>query len=187
MTLAELALSLTITVLIGVTIATAVYAGACTLSNQQATRTLMVSNEVCSRRINAALRSSSTVLAQGGTYLVLWLGDADGDGQPCVSELQRIDRDPNTGQLWSFQAPADLDPGSDTVYSLSTTDFNSATAALKGTGAFPGRLWATGITAWTTSPAPANPRTLTYVGYRISSLAGGVTLTTAGGGGLRNH
>jgi hypothetical protein len=186
-TIAELVMSLTITVLIGVSIAAVVYASASTVSGQQATRTLMVSNEVSSLRINAALRSSSTVLARGNYYLVLWLGDRNGSGAPSLSEIQRIDLDPNTKQLWSFKAPANLAPGNDTAYTVGSTDFNAVTTALKGSANFPSTLWATGITGWTTTPAAADPNKLSYVGYQISSLAGGVTLTTAGGGGLRNH
>jgi hypothetical protein len=187
MTTAEFVLSLTITVLIAVSISAVLYASGSTVSERQAARTLMVSNEVCSLRLTAALRASTTVLAQGNCYLVLWLADRNGNGAPSLSEIQRIDLDPNTGQVWSFKAPASLPAGSDTAYSLGGTDFGAATAALKGSSSFPGTLWATGITAWTTTPAPANPQTMNYVGYRISSLAGGVTLTTAGGAALKNH
>jgi hypothetical protein len=187
MTVVELVLSLTITAVIGVSIAAVLYASATTVSGQQATRTLMVSNEVCSLRINGALRSSSTVVARGDCYLVLWLGDRNGNGSPNLSELQRIDLDPNTKQLWSFKAPANLAPASDTNYTLASTDFNTVTAALKGSANFPSTLWASGITGWTTTPAAADPKLLAYVGYQISSLTNGVTLTTVGGAGLRNH
>jgi hypothetical protein len=188
LTIAELVMALVVTVLIGTTIAGVIYASTRTVSGQQATRTLMVSNEVCSLRINAAIRSSAQVLAQGNTYLVLWVGDRNSSGGvPSLSEIQRIDLDPNTKQLWFFKAPTNLSAGNDTAYPLATTNFNTVTATLRGTTNFPGTLWASGISGWTTTPAPADPNTIKYLGYQISSLASGVTLTTVGGAGLRNH
>ena len=186
LTLVELVLGVSTTVIIGAAVATMVFAVYDGTSAQTESRVLAVSHVTAAARIGAAARASRDVLAAGEDYLVLWKAEVRSDGVPNLSELQRIERDPASGKLWSYQAPLDLPDAENTAYDLETTDFNSVTAALKGTENFPGRLWATDVNSLTISLIPAAVRQATFVSFRIAMEADGAARTTVGGAALRN-
>jgi hypothetical protein len=88
------------------------------------------------------------VLAAGDDFVVLWKGDTVNNGAINLSELQRIELDSDTGELWSFRAPGSLDAGDDTTYE-DTADFAAITDAITGTAHFPATLWGKSVTHFT--------------------------------------
>ena len=186
LTLVEVVLGVSITVIIGGAVAAMMFALSEGTSVQTEARSLAVSHVTAAGRIGAAVRTSRNALAAGETYLVLWQEEVHQDADPNLSELQRIERDPATKELWSYQAPLDLPEASDTAYDLQTTDFNTVTSSLKGTESFPGKLWATDVSALTISLTPAEPQQAAFVGFRIALTAKGPDATAVGGAALRN-
>jgi len=186
LTLVELVLGLSITMVLGAAIAAMLFAVYDGTSAQIESRGLAVSHVTAAARISAAARASRDVLAAGENYLVLWNAEVRSDGVPNLSELQRIERDPASGELRSYQAPLDLPDAENTAYGLETTDFNAVTASLRGTKNFPGKLWATDVSSLTVSLIPDAARKATFVSFRIATTADGADRTTVGGAALRN-
>jgi hypothetical protein len=187
LTLVELVLGVSITVIIGGAVAAMLFALSEGTSVQTEARSLAVSHVTAAGRIGAAVRTSRNVLAAGEDYLVLWQEEVHPDAVPNLSELQRIERDPATKELWSYRAPVGLPEASDTAYDLETTDFNAVTLSLKGTESFPGKLWATDVGELTISLIPADPQQAAFVSFRIALTADGPNPTAAGGAALRNR
>jgi len=186
-TLMELLLALMVSGLVGAAVALMLSATSYGTSSQAEKRSMLVTNEIAAGRLGEALRRSKMVLAKGEDYLVLWMADTSVNDVPNLSELHRIERDPTTDELQSYRAPADLASEDDVEYDLGTTDFNAVTGALKDSAYFPGTLWATEVTAWTTTVPTADVRQANFVGYRITTTSDGASETKIGGMKLRNH
>jgi hypothetical protein len=186
-TLVELLLALTITSLIGAAIATMLFATSYGTSNQKEMRDVIVSNEVAATRLNAALRVSMRVLAKGDNYLVLWMADTRTNDEPDLSELRRIERNPATDELTSYRAPMGLAEADDATYEMTNADFDAVTKALKGSPNFPGTVWATDVSAWTTTADAINPGACCFVGFQVKTTIKEVSASKVGGGALRNH
>lgn len=185
--LAELLVALVITGFVGAVVAAMLFFTSYGTSNHAEMRSLLVSKEVLSRRLNWDMAPSQKVLAIGDNYLVLWMAETRVNAAPNLSELHRIERDPATNELRHYQTPADLSPVDDTLYDLATTDFNAVTEALKGGPNFPGELWATDVTSWTLTLNAAAPQQASFVGYRIGIILNGVSETAVSGAPLMNR
>ena len=183
MTIVELVLAIAITAVIGTAVASILFAFSYGSSAQSDHRGAMVTSELVTRWMSDAVSRSHMVLAQGSNYLVLWVADSNGNGQPELSELRRIEFDSTAMTLTSFKPPVNL--ASDTPYDLATTDFYGVTSALKGGASFPGQVWisATGLT---TVLDNANVQQAAYVGWRITLASGNTPITAIGGAMLRN-
>lgn len=186
-TLLELLLGMVISSLVGAAVALMLFSTSYGTSSQAEMRNLLVSNQSIAERLDDALQVSQRVLAKDSHYLVLWKDDTVVNGTPDLSELWRIERDPSTDELRSYEAAADLAAEDDVEYDLDTTDFNAVTSALKDSVYFPGTLWATDVTAWSTTVNAADLRSANFVGYRITTSAEEVSETKIGGMKLRNH
>jgi len=186
-TLIEVFIALTITTLVGAGVAAMLFLTSYGTSGQNDARNMLVSNEVAATHLGAALQASKMVLAKGDNYLVLWMADTRTNDEPDLSELRRIERDPETNELRSYRAPASLPEESDAIYELASTDFNAVTNALKGSADFPASLWGADITTWTTTVGAADPQQYSFVGFQVTTTMNGVSATKIGGAALRNH
>ena len=186
-TVAELLLAMTITVLIGASVAGMVYAVSYGTSSQKDLQSVLVANDVVGSRLGAYLRSSKMVLAQGSGYLVLWKGDTDADNKPKVSELVRIEYGQAAKTITLYKAPPGLAPGSDAAYVLDTTDFDAVTSALKGTSSFPATPLASNVTALAFVLNKPQVKQCNFVGYRITTTINATAGTAVAGMTLRNH
>lgn len=172
--LVEILLALAITGLVAAGVASLLFATATGTKDRQELRQGNVRVDVLAHRMDAAIRSSSMLLARDTRSLVFWTADVKKNGLPDLSELRRIDWDNTTKRVVCYQAPATLDAASNTTYDLATTDFLTTTAALRGTASFPGTLWAQNVQRWETSAAAATRLTrLIAYGFTIHLADGG--------------
>lgn len=162
--LVEILLALAITGLVAAGVASLLFATASGTKERQALRQGNVRVDVLTHRMDAAIRSSSMLLARDSSTLVFWIADVRSNGVPDLSELRRIEWDNGAKSVTCYQAPATLAAASDVTYDLTTTDFLTTTAALEGSASFPGTVWANRVHAWTTSPTTL-PRLTRLVGY----------------------
>jgi hypothetical protein len=184
LTLAELVLSLAITSVVAGAVAFMLTSMRPAAESQTDVRNCAVSGARAAMRLDAAVRGSRMVLAQGAGYLVLWAAETTLNEAPDLSELRRIERDPATDELHYYEAPAGLTD--DTQYDLLTTDFNAVTNAVKGTASFPQQVWATDVSGWAINLNAGNPLQATFVGYRLSLTSGEASSILVGGASLRN-
>lgn len=186
-TLTEVLLATAITALIGSAVSAMVFAVSYGTSRQQDMRTLVTTKEMASVRLNNALRASQMVLAQGNGYLALWTTDKNGDGNPNLSEVCRIELDQAGAVLYSYQAKSNMSPAQDTSWPLGSTDFAAVTLALEGNALFPRTAIAEGITSLQFTLTGTNCQNSRYVGYSATIPINGVTTTTVGGVALMNR
>ena len=151
-TMVELLLALSIMGMIGMATTSMMYSVGHGTSAQQDIRKIGIGQMVLSNRLDASIRSARQVLADGDDVVVLWLADTRNDGVPNISELRRIERNPDD-EVMSFVAPLWLGDaaqvGIDTAYPLNS-DFDTVTASLKGSANFPGEVWATNVVQFRT-------------------------------------
>lgn len=184
LTLVELLLSMVGVGLVAMTVASITFAVAKGADTGKDLRDMVVRQKSLTSRLNAALRSCRLVLDHDDDYLVLWMYDSTGDGQPSLSELRLIERDADTGDLWSYKAPANL--ASDITYTLGD-NFKTILDAIKGGGTFPGERWATGVTGWAITLDDADPQFASLVSYRITLNRGTLSEEMVGAAALRNR
>jgi prepilin-type N-terminal cleavage/methylation domain-containing protein len=163
LTLVELLIAMVVLSLVGTGVASMLFAMANGVDYERKQRSSLVKLRILETRVSTAVRNASTVLAAGSDYIVLWAGDSRADGEPNISELRRIERDPGTQQVWGYAGRADLEPDQDTAYPLDS-DFDAITSALIGNNAFPGERWADDTTTLDFSlddPTPQDARLVT--------------------------
>jgi type II secretory pathway pseudopilin PulG len=183
--LVEILLALAISGLIAAGVASLLFATASGTKDRQELRQRNVRVEVLTSRVDAAIRSSSVLLARDSKCLVLWVADVKKNAQPNLSELRRIEWDATTKQLICYRAPATLADASDTAYDLAATDFLTTTAALRGSASFPGTVWANNVSGWNSSPAAPTSATR-VIGYDVTlTLSTGEAYTTRSSTALR--
>ena len=182
LTLVELLLSLSITAMVGLAIASMLAAVAYGTSSSKDMRSLVAINKTTNARISAAVRGSRQVLAQGDDYLVLWMVDTNEDGVPSLLEIRRIAREQPADELASYTAS---NTAPDTAYLLSD-DFNTITKNLAGTDDFPRELWATQVTDWSVTRDDADPQKARLLSYTLSFVAGDLSDTAINTVSLRN-
>jgi type II secretory pathway pseudopilin PulG len=165
--LIEVLLALASTAVVATAVASLLFTVASASRDRQDLRRQNVRADVLAGRLDAVIRSSSMLLGYDDKCLVLWVSDSRANGKPDLSELCRIEWDPATRRLQSFRAPADLADADNTTFGLAT-DFVAATQTLKGTAAFPGETWATGVTAWSSRPAAAAAQDARMISYSVT-------------------
>jgi type II secretory pathway pseudopilin PulG len=165
--LIEVLLALAITGMVATAVASLLFAVASGSRDREDLRRHNVRADVLANRLDGAIRSSSMLLGHDPYCLVLWVCDSRKNGKPDLSELRRIEWDPVTKRLQCFQAPADLLPGDDVTYPM-TTDFTTATDAVKGTPVFPPEVWGNGVIAWSSNPATAVVRAARMISYSVT-------------------
>ena len=99
LTLIELLLGIAATALIGLAISSMLFATAYGTDSDKDLRGLIIKQKLAANRLTAAIRSSKMILAKGTDYIVLWMSDSTGEGEPNLSEMRRIQRDSGTGLL----------------------------------------------------------------------------------------
>lgn len=185
MTLAELLISLTVTVFIGLAVATMLQAASFGTSTKRDFRRTAVRTEVVRNRLNDAIRNARAVLASGAGYIVLWRGDLRKNDQVNLSELQLIELSGSTVTSYVTVWPASYTQTqidtADVAYSPNTNFYNVAKGAKNGIS-FPGTTWVSNVSALTFSNNLTPPAT--------SLTSWSLTLTTqteplVGAAGLR--
>jgi prepilin-type N-terminal cleavage/methylation domain-containing protein len=187
LTLVELMMALSITAMVAVAIGGMLSAVAYGTDADRDVRALVARGKMVSLRANAALRGSRMVLAAGqdtdGTWAVLWQRDLDGNGEPSLLEIRRLDYDASAETLDSYTAPA---AAADVLYSTGS-DFEAITEALMGTAAFPAERWANDVADFDLALEFVNPRLSRTLSYRIDLTSGPHTETSVGTVLLRNQ
>ena len=186
LTLVELLIALAILSLIATTIGGMLSAVAYGTDTDRDIRQLVARNQMVSTRLNAALRGGRMVLATGsdsaGDWAVLWHRDLDGNGEPSLLEIRRLDYDANAQTLSSYTAP---DGATDVLYTTGD-DFATITTNLMGTADFPAELWAPSAQGFEITLDQSDPQLAEVFSYRLSLGAAGLTDVTVGTVRLRN-
>ncbi|MEX1016875.1 MAG: hypothetical protein WDZ31_09020, partial [Phycisphaeraceae bacterium] len=143
---------------------------------------LVVRCKTLSSRINDTVRESDRVLAADDDYLVLW-SDVNGDGEPSLHELRRLQLDSDARELLAHAAS---DTAPDTAWSIDA-DFAAITASLMTGPSFPARRWAGGVSAWQLTLDAGDPRDARLVSYRLSLVAGDLHESAINAASLRNR
>lgn len=156
-TLLELLLALIVSALIGVAAAAMLAAAASASDPGHDTRATTLNRQFAIIRAAAQVRGGGMILDRRDASLVLWTGDANGNGKPNLSELRRLTWDADKQEMLAHAAPAGLAPGDDTSYEWSD-DFEVITASLAGDANFPEQLLLDNVTDWSVTLDNANPR-----------------------------
>ncbi len=176
-TLVELLVALSITALVAAGAMGMLFAMSKGTANDLAARQDVLQAAVLRNRLNTAIRSTTTLLASGSDYLVLWKGDTYNDGQVHVSGLRRIDYSPTTSQVCIYEAFSGVNAASDTAYPISGTDFNALTNSLISSGRLQTRVAASQVSAAAFTPVTAT--TGTEIDYAIT-LSSPATVVVGG-------
>ena len=183
LTLIELLLALAGTAFVGAAVASMLVAVSYGTRADKDMRTLVVKHKTIDARLSGAIRASCTVLEQSDDLLILWMYDADGNAQPNLAEVCRIERASDV--MTAYRAPDDLDEADNVAWPLDA-DFDALTAALKGGASFPGEIWATRMTEWTIALDAADASEARLVSYRFTLAAGDMRDTAVNAVALRN-
>src|SRR5690606_33233775 len=89
--LIELLLALAVTGMVAAAMSSMLWAVSYGTSSSKGLRALAVKTKTLQSRVGGAIRGAAVVLDAGEDFLVLWVDDGDGDGQPSLHEIQRID------------------------------------------------------------------------------------------------
>jgi Tfp pilus assembly protein PilE len=184
LTLAELILATAILSLVGLAIAGMTYAHFRDSYHQTEVRHATVSQDVAAKRLETAIRDSQMILANGSNFIVLWLADRTAGTNPTLSDLCRIELNTTTNTLYCYKAATNLSTANNFQCTLTTTNFDSVTAAMKSDGNFPGTAWGSGITSFTTS-LDGNAQQARRVTYQIAVTKSDVSETAVGTVALR--
>ena len=145
-TLPELIISLTVTALVALGVASMLQAASYGTSSRREVRRVAVRAQEVRARLDSAIRSARAVLACEDGRLVLWTGDSRTDGHVNLSELQLIEVPAGSSRLTSYATrfpagwtQAQID-AADASYAP-TADFAGICRAAKTSGNFPGTLW----------------------------------------------
>lgn len=182
-TTVELLLTLAVTGVVGLGIASMLLAIGNGTDTKTDVRSVMARHKVFSSRLADAIGGSKRILATGTNYIVLWNSDANGDSQPNLSEIQRIEWNSSTKELWSYVGTV-ATGGTDTSYQL-TADFGTITTNLKTGSSFPGTKWGSNVSAWSTTLNNATVQSATLLSYRYTLLVGQGTNMAVGAVALR--
>ncbi|MBI1337601.1 MAG: hypothetical protein GC164_11630 [Phycisphaera sp.] len=191
MTIFELLIALSATALIGMAIASMLFATTHGTESSKDMRVLVVKERTVTGRLAAAIRSSKMILSSGGDYMVLWMYDTDGSGKPNRDEIRYIERVNGSGELWSYTVDwpdawsTDTISSNNTEYEL-TANFASLIPALKTQSWFVGEKWGTGVSAWTTALNDTDAQAATLASYRLTFTAGDLSDLAVGAAALRN-
>jgi len=182
MLLLELLLAMTATALLGLGIAGVLALSIQGTSTRNDMQESFVRLGLLTARINASIRESRMVLAQGDDYLLLWTADTSVNGVPNLSEMRLIERDPDTGEIGQSVIEFTVD----TPYAL-TTNFASLVSQLQGGGQFIYTPWGENLSEWTITLDHAAPPLAMSVSYRLTLSIGQVEDTAVCSVRLRNR
>ena len=173
-TLVEVLLGLVITAMVAGAAMTMLWSVNRGTQSQESRRQVIMRRFLLSNRLSTVLRSSERVLAAGSDYVVLWLGDTNGDGKPSLAELQRLEWAADESRIWSYAAPATLPSADNTAYAT-TADFNAATIAVAGSAKFPGEVWGTGVEDFEVTLDDATPAEAKMVRFAMTLASDNAT------------
>lgn len=187
LTLVELLLGLAILSLVATTTAGMISAVAYGTDGDRDLRALVARNKMLGARINAAVRGGRMLLDVGedanGSWAVVWHRDLDGNGEPSLLEIRRLDYDAAARTLSSFTAP---EGAADVLYAA-TDDFATITTNLMGSPEFLAERWADDAEAFDLSHELGDPQLSSTLSYRLSLTESGLTDVTIGTVWLRNR
>ena len=186
MTLVELLMALGIMVLISSAVGAMLTATAYGTDSDHDLRGLAVRSKSATMRLDAALRGSRSVLSVGGDasggWLVLWNVDADGNGQPSLHEIRRLDYDAAAETLTSSAVAEGV---ADIAYDT-TTNYAAETSARIAAGDMTRQRWIEGLEAIDVRFDDADYRLAKLLGYRLTIRVNGQAETLIGAAALRN-
>ncbi len=165
-TIAEILVALTISSLVGLVVTTMLSALESTVREERDVRRANVQEQMAVMRLGALVRSSARLLALDADDVVLWRGDANGDGQVNVSEL-RVLRLESSGEVWTFEVPGDEEPALDTAYAIDA-DFAAVASALIAGGDLPGTLALRHVKSWSVEADQPEPRDATLLAAELA-------------------
>lgn len=157
-------MALAIVALIGTAIAGMMTAVAYGTDSDKDVRALVARNMMLTSRVNAAIRGSRMVLDADADWAVLWTRDLDGNDEPSLLEIRRLEYNATTDTFSSYAAP---DGTTDVAYSRSD-DFLVITDALMGGATFPESRWADQVEAVSFSYSNADTQLARLMSYRIT-------------------
>lgn len=157
-------MALAIVALIGTAIAGMLSAVAYGTDSDKDVRALVARNMMVTHRVNAAIRSSRMVLDADDDWAVLWTRDLDGNDEPSLLEIRRLEYNADAKTFSSYAAP---DGTTDVLYSTGD-DFLTVTDALMGEAEFPESRWANQVEAVAFSYSNADTQLARLMSYRIT-------------------
>lgn len=147
-TLAELLLGLMLSTFVGLLVAMMLGALETSTREENDTRRVTVYRQVLTSRLGSLVRTCAQVLAIDTDRIVLWKGDTNGDNTINASELRQISFDLGAHEIATSEAPASLDPSSDSDYT-SDDDFLAVATTLIGLGVLEDKVTARDVKSWT--------------------------------------
>ena len=147
-TVIELLLAMAVSSMVGLVVVMMLMQSGTATDRQHDTRRASVQRQVATVRLGELMRETAMVVGTGSRHVVLWKQDVNGNGQPELSELRRIEWDDETGEVWVYESPPDLPESEDETYLLNPSVINDMTRLRSGTSKFPGQVRLTGITGW---------------------------------------
>lgn len=191
LTLVELLLALAITALIAAAVSGMLVAVTYGSESDRDMRSAVVRNKVIQSRLSAAIRGAAMVLEMGSDHLVLWMGDADGNGMPNLAEIRYILRDGATQELrchrpdFTGMTPEQID-AVNAAYTLNA-NFQAATAGARSQSYFPAEVWTNQVTGWTVTADDADVQQAALVSFRLNLQNQAMSDLLVGAAALRNR
>lgn len=182
LTLVEMLMALAITALIGAAVTAMLFGVSHGTHETRDMRGLTLRCKAINARLAARIRTARSVLDADTDRLILWTGDTNGNGKPDLSEVQRIERDSDTGVITSYTL---ADDGTDVEHELAD-DFNVATAAAIESGDMAGEAWARAVAGLDITLDSQTPQAASLVSFRVTLRAGSLSDVTINAAALRN-
>ncbi len=178
-TLVEVLLALTITAMVGASVAAMLAGTSYGTSSRRSMRGVLVKTQTTHSRLSAALRVAREVVhpnsgqPTSNDYLVLWIADANDDNIKQNNEVQLIERVAAQDELRSYTSDAD------------PADFvDTSTFRTLALSSYTPELWATEVTALS-SRATLSPAGTTLISFRLTVTHGDLTDTAVGASAVR--
>lgn len=165
-TLVEMLLALAMSAAIGTMVVLILGAAESGVSAAHDTRREALGRLVVEERLGEVARESAIILALRDDHCITWTGDGTRDQMVNLSELRRIQWNPESREVVVFEAPGSLDPADDVSYSV-FDDFEAITDAVIGSSVFPARRLLTTVTSWNAECDSADIRAARLVRVRV--------------------
>jgi prepilin-type N-terminal cleavage/methylation domain-containing protein len=159
-TLTELMLAIGLAGLVSLAALSMLVAAGSATNAEMESRDLAADSRLAMSRVTSLIREAGEVLAVSDERLVLWLGDASGDGAINISEMRVIEHDPALMLVSSWEAGPG--PSADAVF-MPGDDFLTIAATAIADGSLSKRAVLRGVTAWSAipdSPVPGGARSV---------------------------
>lgn len=183
LTLVELMLAISITAVVGLAVATMMTAVTYGTQESKDLREMVILRKVVNQRLTTMIREAQQVLDVTPTSMVVWMADTDGSGTPNISEIRRIEFNPDTNGIVAFLPAPSL--VLDTAFEL-TDNFDSVTNLLITTGSLLEEPWITQANAASFEIDTDDPATARLINYTITLQVGDLTDITINAVALRN-